>query len=82
MEHKVLTISKSHKNLEPISYSEEHYWALFYMALYKFLHNLHTVLVQTANEWDYKKNAYNTLPLDSDLNNSVTTQSNIWNVEK
>jgi hypothetical protein len=34
---------------------EERYWALFYMPLYTFLHNLLNVLVQIANKMGLQK---------------------------
>jgi methionyl-tRNA synthetase len=43
-----------------LSFTEERHWALFYMTLYKFLHNLLNVLLQIANKiWlQKKKNIY------------------------
>jgi hypothetical protein len=41
--------------------TEERYWALFYMPLYTFIHNLLNVLVQTANKIGIKKNAKSAL---------------------
>jgi hypothetical protein len=35
--------------------TEERYWALFYMPLYTFIHNLLNVLVQIANKMGFKK---------------------------
>jgi hypothetical protein len=35
--------------------TEERYWALFYMPLYTFLHNLLNVPVPTANKMGFKK---------------------------
>jgi hypothetical protein len=36
--------------------TEERYWALFYMPLYTFIHNLLNVLVQIANKMGIQKN--------------------------
>jgi hypothetical protein len=46
------------KALKPLV-TEEHYWALFYMSLYKFLYNLLNVLVQVANKMRLQKTVIN-----------------------
>jgi hypothetical protein len=43
------TSQKPQEALNPLV-TEEHYWALFYMPLYTFIHNLLNVLVQIANK--------------------------------
>jgi hypothetical protein len=45
------SLSHSHKPQEAFNLlvTEERYWALFYMPLYKFLHNLLNVLVMYCN---------------------------------
>jgi hypothetical protein len=56
----VILVCKSHsqKPQEALNLlvTEERYWALFYMPLYTFLHNLLDVLVQIANKTGLRKN--------------------------
>jgi hypothetical protein len=51
-----ISIIFSHKlqRAQHLSVTEERYWALSYMPLYKFLHNLQNVLLQFQIKWNYK----------------------------
>jgi hypothetical protein len=50
-------MSQSQKPQEALNLlvTEERYWALFYVSLYTFMHNLLNVLVQIANKMGLKK---------------------------
>jgi hypothetical protein len=50
--------------------AEKSYWALFYMPLYAFLHNLLTVLVEIANRMRLQKKLF-VVPMKTVISRSL-----------
>jgi hypothetical protein len=59
--------------------TEERYWALFYMPLYTYLHNLPNVLVQTANQMSLEKHYFiGDLVLQNNRYTTLTLLADTW----